>query len=127
MHRREPARPPAVVKALLCAASLAWLLPGAALAHAHLLHSQPADGSALAASPPRVHLEFAAPATLTSLSLEGGGGDARKLGPLPDAPAREFSVDLPVLAPGSYTVKYRVLSADHHVMAGSIHFTIGGQ
>jgi methionine-rich copper-binding protein CopC len=106
--------------------ALACLPLQAVRAHAHLQSSLPANGSVLAQAPARLELVFAEAATLTALVLEGpAAGEERKLGPLPDASAARLAVDLPPLPPGTYTVKYRVLSADNHVMAGSIRFTIG--
>jgi methionine-rich copper-binding protein CopC len=37
-----------------------------------------------------------------------------------------LSVGLPALAPGTYTVKYRVLSVDGHVVASQFSFTLRG-
>ena len=42
----------------------------------------------------------------------------------PAAPSDHFTVALPKLTPGAYTVKYRVLSDDNHVMGGTTKFTI---
>lgn len=100
------------------------LWPLLAVAHAHLEQSEPADGAVVTA-PAQIVLRFSEPAQLTALSLQQQGQPAvRKLGPLsPDAAAR-ISVPAPPLDPGSYELRYRLISADGHVMAGSIHFTI---
>jgi methionine-rich copper-binding protein CopC len=36
----------------------------------------------------------------------------------------QISIVAPALGPGSYELRYRVLSADSHIMSGSVHFTI---
>jgi hypothetical protein len=38
--------------------------------------------------------------------------------------AKRLSVTLPPLPPGAYTVRYRVLSVDGHVVDSSFSFTI---
>ena len=114
---------PAVKAALLAACAL--IAPLAASAHTHLLRSTPAAGSVLAASPPRLRLDFSEPAVLTALTLEKSGDPARRqLAPRPGAPQASFAVDLPPLAAGRYLVRWRALSADNHVAFGSFGFTL---
>jgi methionine-rich copper-binding protein CopC len=101
------------------------LLPCLVQAHAKLVQATPANGSALNTPPAAVTLVFNEAATLTALSvLKSGDKEARKLGPIPKTPAAKFSVALPNLGAGSYTVSYRVLSDDNHVMSGTLKFTI---
>lgn len=110
------ARASVVLPLLLCGAL--------AFAHAHLQKSVPADGSVVATMPPNFVLTFAEPARLTALTLQKGSEPDRKLGPLPGAPAPEFSIPAPRLAPGLYVVRWRVVSDDGHVMSGKIAFTV---
>jgi methionine-rich copper-binding protein CopC len=102
-----------------------WLLwPLAAAAHAHLKQSQPAEGAVIAA-PAQFTLSFSESAQLTALSLKKAGqSPAQELGPLPAAAGERLSVPAPRLDPGSYELRYRVISADGHIMAGSVHFTV---
>ena len=101
------------------------LLPWVAQAHAHLDKATPANGAVVATAPEAVSLTFDEAATLTALSIQKTGDKAaQKLGPLPKTPSDHFTVALPKLAPGAYTVKYRVLSDDNHVMGGTTKFTI---
>ena len=101
------------------------LLPWAVQAHAHLDKAIPANGSVVATAPTTVSLTFNEAATLTALSVQRAGDKAvQKLGPLPKVPNDHFTVALPKLTPGDYTVKYRVLSDDNHVMGGTTTFTI---
>lgn len=110
---------------LACLATL--IMTGQALAHTHLKASSPADGSTLATAPATFALTFAEPARLTALSLQGEGGKETKIADLPTAAASEFKVPAPALANGRYTLNYRLISADGHVMTGKIAFTVGGR
>jgi methionine-rich copper-binding protein CopC len=108
---------------LFAVASLAFA--GAVQAHAKLEKSQPAANSTVTASPTTVELEFSQPVQLTALTLQAGDAKGRDVGPLPKAASGKISVPLPVLAAGSYTLSWRAISADNHVMSGSIPFKVG--
>lgn len=109
----------------LLPAALAATLASHAAAHTQLDRAVPAAGSAVRASPPHLTLWFSQrfePAFSTVRVLDPKGkqvdnGDAQVGG----SDAREFSVSLPKLAPGTYRVRWRVLSTDTHVSEG--HFT----
>ncbi len=101
------------------------LAPGLALAHAKLIRSVPARGSVLAAAPAQLTLVFDEPAQLTALSIRGSADTATtRLGPLPRDVAAKFRVALPGLKPGTYTVSWRVLSDDGHLMPGTLTFSV---
>jgi|SRR5665213_1701717 len=93
-------------------------------AHAHLKTSIPADGSVVTASPSNIVLTLSEAARLTAAWIQKGDAPKQKLGPLPGKPATEVTVSLPTLEPGEYTVSWRALSDDGHVMPGHIHFTL---
>ena len=100
-------------------------LPWVAQAHAKLEQAMPANGSVVATAPTSVMLMFDEAATLTAASIQKTGDKAaQKLRPLPKAPAANFTLNVPKLASGSYTVKYRVLTDDNHVMSGTTKFTV---
>lgn len=105
-------------------AALLLLSAGPAWTHAHLQGSNPADHSTLGQAPDRLALQFNESVHLTALDLRAGGAAAGKLGPLPAAAAREFSIPLPALPPGTYTVGWRVASDDGHIMSGTLTFTL---
>jgi methionine-rich copper-binding protein CopC len=107
---------------LLAVASLAFA--GAAQAHAHLEKSQPAANSTLTAMPKNVELEFDEAVQITALTLQAGDAKPKDVGPLPKAPASKITVPLPALAAGSYTLNWRALSDDNHVMSGKIEFKV---
>jgi len=93
-------------------------------AHAQLQKSSPADNSVITTSPPSLVLNFSEAARLTVLSIQKGSEPEQKLKPLPTAAAQQISVPLPPLTPGTYSVNWRVVSDDGHVMAGALHFTL---
>jgi len=102
------------------------LLPRLAAAHAHLVEAVPANDSVLAQPPPSFMLLFNEAARLTALSLQQDDAPPRRIGGLQDTPSARWVIAAPPLAPGSYTLSYRVLSDDGHIMAGSIKFRIRG-
>jgi methionine-rich copper-binding protein CopC len=109
----------------LVAASL-FSLASVAQAHTHLQVSQPAEGAVVSGSPEYIALEFSSTARVTSLTLEREGGARQPLTPLPSAAIRSLKVAAPRLTPGKYTVTYRLLGADGHVMSGTLHFSVAG-
>lgn len=106
---------------LLCVLAL---LPGAAQAHAHLLHAVPAEGAVLHAAPARVTLTFSEPARLAVLWIAPEKGARRRIAPLPVDAAPEISVPLPPLQPGRYVLTWRVVGRDGHVVPGELHFSL---
>jgi methionine-rich copper-binding protein CopC len=99
-----------------------------ARAHAFLDHANPAVGSTVHGSPPRVALWFTQelePAFSTVRVLDQGNhridkGD-EKVDP---RDATLLQVSLPQLAPGRYRVEWRVLSVDTHVTEGDFTFVV---
>jgi methionine-rich copper-binding protein CopC len=69
-------------------------------------------------------LNFSEAARLTTLSIQKGSEPKQDLKPLPTAAAQQVSVPLPQLTPGTYTVSWRAVSDDGHVMPGAMHFTL---
>ena len=95
-----------------------------ALAHTHLVKAIPADGSTLTMSPVNFMLTFAEPVKMTALSLQKDAEPAKKIGPLPAAPAAEIVVPAPQLAVGKYILSWRAVGDDGHVMPGKLTFTM---
>src|SRR5712664_2053038 len=93
-------------------------------AHAHLQKSSPADNSVITAAPSNLVLNFSEAARLTALSIQKDSEPEQKLKPLPTTAAQQISVPLPPLTPGTYSVNWRVVSDDGHMMAGALHFTL---
>ena len=95
-----------------------------ASAHAHLLNSSPADKSVITTPPSDLVLNFSEAARLTALSIQKGSESRQKVKPLPTTAAQQISVPLPPLTPGTYSVNWRVVSDDGHMMSGALHFTL---
>ena len=117
----------------LVLAGLAALLlrPAAALAHAVLVKSVPAQRAVLVESPPRVELWFnerLEPAySKAAVTNEAGARvDLRDVA-VSGEDARRLGVSLPPLAPGRYTVNFRVLSVDGHIVESTLTFTVTGR
>jgi methionine-rich copper-binding protein CopC len=107
-----------------------WLTAGALLplvavvhAHAHLTAAVPADGS-VGKAPEHIVLTFSEAARLTAMTLQREGEEPRRLTPLPTEMTTRLTVPLPRLSPGRYTVSWRVVSDDGHVVPGAVHFTV---
>ena len=115
-------RPALVVAAVLALAPVA-------MAHSMLVRATPAARATLKASPERVQLWFSERLEPAYSSVSVWRGDQRiDRGDAGVAPqdSRLLTVALPALAPGSYVVRYRVLSVDGHVVEGNFPFTVGG-
>lgn len=104
----------------------AWLaLPGPATAHSYLDDSNPEDGATLKQAPTEVTLKFSDPVRDTGLGVTAQGPqDVTTLDASADS--KKVVAAWPVgTVPGRYTVSYRAVSVDGHVMDGSITFQIG--
>lgn len=102
----------------------AALASGLASAHAHLQQATPAEGSTLTASPPALELRFSEAAQVTALWIQKDQEPKQPIKALPTTSGATLRVALPALASGAYTVTWRVLAADGHVMSGALHFRI---
>lgn len=104
------------------------LLPETAEPHAFLVKSSPARRAALNHPPERVELWFneALEPAYSSVAVTNAADvrvDLRDSAVGPDDP-RKLSVSLSALAPGRYSVSYRVLSVDGHVVKASFLFSV---
>jgi hypothetical protein len=113
---------------LLIAAVLTSMWVSPASAHARLERAAPAAGSAVRASPPQLKLWFTErlePAFSKVYVFDRNGNQVDKGDPEVDrADAKLLQVSLPTLAPGTYRVKWRVLSVDTHVSKGDLTFNV---
>lgn len=121
------------LKRLAGAGTLAMIMSvglhsGTALAHAMLVKAEPARRAALTKAPSQVRLWFneeiekdyaslavqdAAKATITEIKPHVAADDPKSI-----------VLPLPELEAGKYTVKFRVLSVDGHVVDSSYDFTV---
>ena len=71
-----------------------------------------------------VGLTFSEAARITAVSAKKYQEPKQTLTPPSGAPAEHISVAVPKLAPGSYTLSWRVMSDDNHSMSGELHFNV---
>jgi methionine-rich copper-binding protein CopC len=98
-----------------------------AFAHNVLVGSQPVTGATLSTGPTQVRLDFNAPVqrgpdVITVLGPDGSHWERTE-----NATVTGNSVSTPVapLGPaGTYTVGYRIISADGHPVSGEVSFTL---
>jgi copper transport protein len=127
----ESATIPRMVRLLVLAAILLTALPATAGAHAVVVDSSPGAGEILESSPAEVRLLFNEEIQLLSLDdadvRDGNGQSALGSRPFVD-PENVRLLRLPLrpeLLPGTYTVDWRVMGPDTHVVPGRIVFGVG--
>ena len=111
--------------ALLALSLCGIVAAGPCMAHAKLQSSSPADNAQLSEAPKTLTLKFSESAQLAVLKLVRDGKEI----PVPldkDAkPGQTFTLTLPTLAPGKYTVQWSAMAADDgHITKGSFSFSI---
>lgn len=104
-------------------AALVVAVPLPASAHAALVGTDPRDGAVLETAPASVTLEFNEPVTRSELVLTAPDGSRVPL----EVSARDREVTGSVGADaeaqrGTYTIAFRVVSADGHPIAGTSEF-----
>ena len=111
---------------LLAFALCGVVAAGTCMAHAKLQSSSPANNAHLSEAPKTLTLQFSEAAQLAVLKLVRDGKEV----PVPlDKSAKagqSFTLTLPALSPGNYTVQWSAVAADDgHVTKGSFVFSIG--
>ena len=97
-----------------------------ASAHATLAASSPADGSVLAALPGSVTLTFDEPVRPVAADVEVLDPDGRNTRGAVTGTGEAVTVALrPDAAQGTYTLSWRVISADSHPVGGALTFSVG--
>jgi methionine-rich copper-binding protein CopC len=105
-----------------------WAHAAPVLAHAQLVKAEPARRAVLDKAPTQVRLWFneEIEGAYTSLSVLGANKkpvtDAKPK-VVPDDP-KSVVLSLPDLKPGKYTVKFRVLSVDGHIVDDSFNYKV---
>lgn len=98
-------------------------LTAVAQAHTHLKEATPADESVVNTAPSSVVLKFSEAAKVTALTLHKDGEADHKLTASPATASAQVTAALPKLTPGKYSVDWRVVSDDGHIMNGQLSFT----
>jgi methionine-rich copper-binding protein CopC len=117
-----------MLKNALLGLSLCGLLASAqSLAHARLQSSTPADNAQLKEAPKTLSLSFSEAARLARLKLTLDGKEIPISLDKDAKPGQSFTLTLPALTPGSYTVEWAAVAADDgHVTKGTFKFSIAG-
>lgn len=125
--RDQAARSARTGRAIALGLLLAASLPPA-FGHAGLVSSEPGRRAQLSAPPTQIRLCFNEniEAKFSTIALLDAAGAAVPLGaPQADAETPACLIaPIDALAPGSYTVKFRVLSVDGHVVEKSYGFSL---
>lgn len=105
-----------------------FIAPAAVRAHAFLDHADPAVGSTVPASPATIHLWFTQqlePA-FSSVTVTDKSGASVNDGSAAIDPSNQSELDVKLkhLTPGTYTVKWHVLSVDTHTTEGDFTFNV---
>ena len=113
------------LRLLLC---IVLAAPLVAWGHASLVKSAPAQRAVLYRAPAKIQLWFNERLEIrySSFSLLDAAGKAIDTGAIEVAAddPRSIQAAIKPLPPGTYTVKYRVLSTDGHVVENRFSFTI---
>ena len=116
-----------MLREAMITALIALVLPASARAHATLVRSVPGTRSVLTQAPQSLDLCFneAVEVKFSSVTLEDAKGTAVPLGKL-QAGSDPKCINVPILTIGSgvFTVHYRVLSLDGHVVEYGYQFSI---
>jgi len=117
----------AAFAAAVCVGAATGLPAGDVAAHASLVSTDPTPDSVLEAGPLAVALQFDEPVTIDLAGIRVFGPDGQRV----DAgPTRSLdggtspSVDIDAAAVGTYTVAWKVVSADSHVLSGTFLFHV---
>jgi copper resistance protein C len=108
--------------------AIALCSPVSAFAHAILVKSQPAKDETVTESPKQIDLWFndAVRSEYKALAVIDSTGkrvDNHDVGQSLTNGANIYAT-VPTLAPGTYTIRYRVVSEDTHIVTGKFEFTV---
>ena len=115
--------------ATAASAALSLFAASAAFAHAHLVSATPAKDGSVKDAPAEVTLKFnerLEPAFSSAVIRDSAGKQVDKADAHVDKADRTVvRVSVPSLAPGVYTVEWRVMSSDSHKVNGNFTFKVG--
>jgi methionine-rich copper-binding protein CopC len=106
--------------ALVLGSGLAFAVYG----HTKLATTTPAANASVA-TPRAIELAFEGDVRLTSVSLTDGLGAAKQLDAVPTAVGSKFELAIrDTLVPGDYTVVWRAVGGDTHIVSGEFAFKV---
>jgi methionine-rich copper-binding protein CopC len=91
---------------------------------AHLVQSNPADGSLNTTAPSAFVFEFSEPVRFHEAYLTKEGEKPKPVRGLPDKDTRTQTIPAPALSAGSYVLEWKVFTLESRVLSGRTHFTI---
>lgn len=114
---------------LMGGTALIGLMASTVHAHSALIRAEPGSRATLTESPKVIRLWFNEPveAAFSKVMLEKADGKALTGVGVPKAApddAKQLIIQLPILAPGTYRVRYHVLSVDGHVVDWGYGFRV---
>jgi len=109
---------------LAVASALVVLASGPALAHAALIETDPADGSTHATAPSTATLTFNETVGNAAVVVSAPDGSSVEVSDVRSVDRRVTATVADVDQRGTYTLSYRVVSADGHPVEGTIHYDV---
>ena len=110
----------------LLAAALLGASP--ALAHGGMMETSIHDNASFAQAPAEFKVEFEHESAITNLMLMTAD---KKMIALDFKPSKtmgkDYTIPLPTLATGSYTLSWKSMAKDGHAMPGAVRFTVTGK
>ncbi|MEM8836956.1 MAG: copper resistance CopC family protein [Pseudomonadota bacterium] len=116
-----------MIKHLILTALALGLLTTPLLAHSPMTESAPDNGAVLAEPPSEITLNFAGPIRMMKATLDevGKGGTKEIALDIPDKkPNTTVVIPVKVLSGHEYTLSWRGMSGDGHVMKGEVSFSV---
>ncbi len=107
------------------AAALAFCAPAQVQAHAMLERAEPRVGNSVPTAPREIRLIFsqALEGAFTTVSISDPAG--RPVSGKPRVSGTTVTVPMTASGPGTYRVKWKVLSKDSHMTEGNYTFVVG--
>jgi len=94
-------------------------------AHVHLAASLPEDGAKVSSSPKQLALRFTDEVRLVKLNVTGPQGNKVPMNFKASAQQDQiFSLTLPKMSAGQYTVNWMVIGGDSHKVKGEFSFMV---
>ncbi len=118
------------MKARLLATFLAAAMLSAAPAFAHggMMETSIHDNASFAQAPAEFKVEFEHESAITNLMLMTADKKMIALDFKPSTTmGKDYTIPLPTLAAGSYTLSWKSMAKDGHAMPGGVRFTVTGK
>ncbi len=117
-------KPGWIMRTIRLAISFLALTVGGAHAHASLDRASPPAGSTVATAPREVRMWFteALEARFSAAQLRSSAGAVIAVGRVDPNNPKQVVIMVPALAPGSYRVHWKAVSADTHRIEGDFGF-----